>query len=137
MYSVTAQETFVGFDEPVGTNPPWEAVYRYDAYLLDNNNDPDPFDEQAGVEYFMEIDKPQAAGENFVWGWHFTPNHFLDWAADSNSGLNGPWTSLAGTDLAFELMTDQGGPSIPEPSALVLVILGAATLLGLGRRGPK
>jgi hypothetical protein len=50
VFTVQAQEVFVGFDSTSN------AVYRYDAFL------PEPFPEEAGVEYFIDIDKPTGEG---------------------------------------------------------------------------
>lgn len=114
---LSVQEEFVGFDEA------GHAVYRYDAFL------PDPFFEQAGVEYFLDIDKP--TNEN--WGWHDSrpPHPILDWAAFA-PGHFGPWATFQpNTDLAFELMTNVDNAA-PEASTLPLIV-GASALSLLGR----
>lgn len=111
--NVTAQEVFVG------TNSAGMFVYRYDAYL------PLAFNETAGVEYFIDIDKP--TGE--TWGWqtiNISLSPIQDWAANTAGNHVGPWSSLP-DDLAFELM-------VPEPSAMLLVALGGVGLVALGRR---
>ena len=104
LYTVPAQEVFVGIDQG------GDFVYRYDAFL------PQPFFETNSVEYFIDIDKP--TGEK--WGWHMTPILTNDWAALA-PGHFGPWASLTGDSLAFELM-------VPEPSTVLLAGIG---LLGL------
>ncbi len=128
LYTVTAQEEFVGFDS-FG-----EPVYRYDAYL------PEDFDQYyysqmpGGTsgppfnigELFIDIDKPT----DEFWGWHeVTPPHpILDYAVVGPTHL-GPWTHLE-TDMAFELMT------IPEPATMGLLGMGLAAMV-MKRRKKK
>jgi hypothetical protein len=111
LQSVLAQQFFVGFD--VGG----EAVYRYDAYLVD------PFVQIPGTEYFLDIDLPNSSE---MWGWHETPLNNLDYPAWA-TGHGGPWNNDPPHDLAFELMV------IPEPSGLSLGMMGLALLWILQR----
>ena len=90
-------------------------VYRYDAYL------PEPFPEEAGVEYFLDICKPTEDR----WGWHGTTIQKQDFSA-LGASHSGPWVSMD-YDLAFELI------AIPEPATLGLLLLGGLALLR--RRG--
>ena len=99
-----------------GINGVTEPVYRYDAYL------PTPFFEQAGVEYFLDIDKPSSE----LWAWHYTTIQKQDYSVVASSH-SGPWTSTGGFDLAFELI------AVPEPATLGLAILGGLMLLGRRR----
>jgi hypothetical protein len=107
---ITAQEVFVGVDTA------GDSVYRYDAYLTT------PFNEQAGVEYFIDIDKPTGEG----WGWHMTTLQKQDFSAVAPTHT-GPWFN-ENFDLAFELMW------VPEPSTGLLLLLGGAASLGRRRR---
>ena len=112
--TVTAQEFFVGFDST------GHAVYRYDAFIP-------VFEEQKGVEYFLDIDKPNP---NERWGWHDTHLQFLDYSAVAPTHA-GPWSStgspppngVPGFDLAFELLT------IPEPATSVMAVFTLPWLL--------
>jgi len=125
MYTVNAQEVFVGFDTS------GEPVYRYDAYL------PVPFDQwlysqdsQNGNkdELFLDICKP--TGEQ--WGWHevVPPHPIMDFAAVGAGGANPheptTWVSTD-TDMAFELM-------IPEPATMSVLALGGVGVLIRRRR---
>jgi hypothetical protein len=106
--NVTAQEVFIGMNQ-FGM-----FVYRYDAYL------PMPFYETAGVEYFIDIDKPTAE----TWGWQTIDTSLSpiqDWAANTGGNHVGPWSHIP-DDLAFELM-------VPEPSTIALLALGGLALL--------
>ena len=110
LYTVSVvQEVWVGNDVA------GDAVYRYDAYL------PEPFLEEAGVEYFLDICKPTEDR----WGWHGTTIQKQDFSA-LGASHSGPWVSMD-YDLAFELI------AIPEPATLGLLLLGGLALLR--RRG--
>lgn len=122
---VLAFQHFVGFDKAQ------EAVYVYEAML------PTPFPQEAGIEYFISIERHfnpnDPTGQR--WGWHDTCEPRLDWAAVTFQKF-GPWdtytvpqpdpNSLIHTNLAFELMT------IPEPATAGAMLVFA--LFGIGRR---
>jgi len=111
--NVTAQEVFVGM------NSAGEFAYRYDAYL------PSPFYETAGVEYFIDIDKPTRE----TWGWQtidFSLSPIQDWAANTGGNHVGPWGHIP-DDLAFELL-------VPEPSTMALAGTGLMCLLVISLR---
>jgi len=132
LYPVMAQEV------EVGTSGGW-TVYRYDAYL------PEDFDQwfwshveaaSAGAnigELFIDICRP--SGEGWAWCSVLKDDPSVpigDWCAATLDGTGhvGPWTSLAGSDLAFELMT------VPEPATMCLVALGLAGLVAKRKRRP-
>jgi hypothetical protein len=123
MYTVNAQEVFVGLDNS------GEPVYRYDAYLTNAAGALEPFD-----QWRYSHDQQYNMGELFIgickptlqnWGWHEValPHPILDFAAAA-LGHNDPWDRAGcGTDMAFELMV------IPEPATVCLLGLGALSLL--------
>ncbi len=121
MYTVDAQEVFVGYDNSSNPNP----VYRYDAYL------PESFD-----QWEYSRDEDYNVGELFIdickstlqsWGWREVepphPRLGLDYAAGAPTH-DGTWGRVgAGTDMAFELM------GVPEPTTIVLLGFGSLALL--------
>jgi len=123
MYTVNAQEVFVGFDNS------GEPVYRYDAYLTDAAGAQEPFDQWRYSqdqrynigELFIDICKPTLQN----WGWHevAATHPILDYAVAAPTH-GGPWGRAGcGTDMAFELMV------LPEPTTIGLLGLGSLVLL--------
>ncbi|MCJ7655918.1 MAG: PEP-CTERM sorting domain-containing protein [Dehalococcoidia bacterium] len=113
LQTVLAQETFWGEDAQ------GELVYEYNASL------PQPFYQELGVEYFIDIDDPLEGN----WGWHTAESQNLDYSASQSPNHIGPWAHDpdAYVDLAFELM-------VPEPATIALLGLGALSLIRSRKR---
>jgi hypothetical protein len=100
-------------------------------YLVSTNSIADPFIQQAGTIYWLEIAAILPTGENYEVGWKTSYNHFMDDATWSSSAAGWQDLHYPENDPLY-----RGGQSIdlafvitPEPATMCLFGLGALSLI--------
>ena len=99
-----------------------QTLYQYDCLL------PDPFEQETGEIYWLSIqaDVPNTPP---VWAWHISHDAWGGGAVQAGDYGYWPWDYLGEpAALAFELR------EVPEPTTLLLAVLGMASACFLRRR---
>lgn len=112
-------------------NGVYENVYKYSVFLKDGYNpltkspSPPTFNQSKDTTYWLAIWAELPADKQ--WGWHEACGHYGNYAVQTEiSGTAEDWfIPCGGRDMAFEFT------AVPEPSSVLVLSIGAASLFGL------
>jgi hypothetical protein len=99
-----------------------QTVFQYDLNL------PIPFDQEAGIIYWLSIQAVDPGGNPIQWGWQESADHWGDSAVQIGYAQQGWWDLSPGEDMSFELKP------VPVPPGILLLGSGLLGLIGMRRR---